>query len=185
MFTEVLISMYRFVNNNFSTLTQTRFYGVIPALAIATLTDFLITVSLCILLYGNGPGSALPSTKRLVNRLIIYAINRCLLTLAVAIAELAVTAYNQDTWGMGLDFNIGKLYANSLLASLNTRQCLRHQGSSPNSLDLRMSTVHFADPPKLPGDVESSEDRERCFKVPEMAVIDITSNPIPDKTMAL
>ncbi|KAI6104354.1 hypothetical protein F5141DRAFT_185849 [Pisolithus sp. B1] len=89
----------------------------------------VITMSLCILLYDRGSGSALPRTKRLLNTLIIYAVNRCLLILLAAAAILAVVLAAQDMWFLALSLVIGKLYANSLLASLNSREHLRSQGT--------------------------------------------------------
>ncbi|KAI6158134.1 hypothetical protein BKA82DRAFT_996528 [Pisolithus tinctorius] len=60
---------------------------------------------------------------------------------------------HRDTLAMGLDFIIGKLYTNSLLASLNTRQYLQSRvlGSGPNE---RINVVHLVKLPKL------SEERE-------------------------
>ncbi|KAI6132578.1 hypothetical protein EDD16DRAFT_417618 [Pisolithus croceorrhizus] len=93
-----------------------------PFVATRVLDEVLITLSLCILLYEKGSRSAFPRTKHLMNTLVIYAVNRCFLTLLFAIAECVTIVGNEYTWAMGFEFNIGKLYANSLLASLNTRQ---------------------------------------------------------------
>ncbi|KAI6151119.1 hypothetical protein BKA82DRAFT_443588 [Pisolithus tinctorius] len=200
IFTEILISMCRLINNEASFVSQTKFYTT-PALSSIVLAEILITVSLCVLLYESGSRSAIPRTKRLLNTLIIYAVNRCLLTLLVAIAELTVVrvtyckmtitrsqflqdANEQTAWTMGLDFIIGKLYANSLLASLNTRQHLRFQGSATES-DVRVNTVHFANFPKLPEDGCSSKDGRRHFDVCDAVVIDIGTFQVRDKTTAL
>ncbi|KAI5996481.1 hypothetical protein F5J12DRAFT_355985 [Pisolithus orientalis] len=154
-----------FVNNRISVLTQIKFYGVTPTVATVVLAETLITVSLCILLYDGGSYFAFPGTKRLLNTLIIYAVNRCLLTLLVAIAELVMvhvayytmlmslshfpqTANEKHAWLIGLNFIIGKLYANSLLASLNTRQYLRSLGSGIESAE-HVGAIHFADPANL------------------------------------
>ncbi|KAI6003105.1 hypothetical protein EDD15DRAFT_2526992 [Pisolithus albus] len=144
-----------FANDEFSFLPKIRFSALIPCSAALVLVEVLITLSLCILLYDNGSHSAFPRTKRLLNTLIIYAVNRCLLILLVALAELATLVDNQDIWAMGLDFNIGKLYVNSLLASLNTRQYLRSQISGLKP-DLAFDSVHFGNLPKLPGDEETT-----------------------------
>ncbi|KAI6138943.1 hypothetical protein BKA82DRAFT_598087 [Pisolithus tinctorius] len=175
--------MCRLINNEASFVSQTKFYTT-PALSSIVLAEILITVSLCVLLYESGSRSAIPRTKRLLNTLIIYAVNRCLLTLLVAIAELTVDANDQTAWTMGLDFIIGKLYANSLLASLNTRQHLRFQGSATES-DVRVNAVHFANFPKLPEDGCSSKDGRRHFDVPDAVVIDIGAFQVRDKTTAL
>lgn len=166
------------VNNQASNVSRTRFYTATPAVSAIVLAEILITTSLCVLLYDSGSRSAVPRTKRLLNTLIIYAVNRCLLTLLVTVAELIVDANDQSAWTMGLDFIVGKLYANSLLASLNTRQHLRSQGSSPES-NGHVNAVHFANLPKLSEEERSSKD------VREGVVLDITTAPVHDKIPAL
>ncbi|KAI6095106.1 hypothetical protein EDD16DRAFT_1680974, partial [Pisolithus croceorrhizus] len=52
--------------------------------ATVALAEVLIMVSLCVLLHDSGSSSAFPRTNRLLNTLIIYAVNRCLLTLVGA-----------------------------------------------------------------------------------------------------
>lgn len=91
---------------------------------------------------------------------------------------------HQDNWTLGLEFIVGKLYSNSLLASLNSWGHLRSQAAGTLS-DLRISAVHFANPPRLRRDIESSKDREKWCDIPEMAVIDITTDPALDKTTVL
>ncbi|KAI6095954.1 hypothetical protein EDD16DRAFT_1903249 [Pisolithus croceorrhizus] len=148
------------VNHQTSGVTQMTFYGVIPAVTVGALAETLITISLCILLYDRRSGSALSRTKRLLNTLIIYAVNRCLLILLVAITALVMTVEGQDTWFLGFSFVAGRLYANAFLASLNSREHLRSQGSGTPP-DLRIDVVHFANPPKLPGDVENFKSGTR------------------------
>ncbi|KAI6158117.1 hypothetical protein BKA82DRAFT_4066975 [Pisolithus tinctorius] len=85
---------------------------------------------------------------------------------------------------MALDFVIGKLYANSLLASLNTRQHLQSRGSGSGSPG-RINDVHFPKPPKLSKDWGSSKDGERHFNGREGVVIDITAVSVHDKITTL
>lgn len=177
-------SAQEFVDPSASILAQIKFARVTPAFAMIALAEVLITVSLCILLYHGGSGAAFPSTKRLLNTLIIYAVNRCLLSSLVAIVDLLVTVEDQSTWSLGLSFVMAKLYANSLLASLNSREHLRSRAAGAPS-DIRFSAVHFSNLPKLPQNAENSEDRARQLDMPEMAVIDLTPNPALDKTTAL
>ncbi|KAI6158157.1 hypothetical protein BKA82DRAFT_4067614 [Pisolithus tinctorius] len=150
---EAVIMM--FVNRDVDILTQIRFSAVLPALAIVALVEALITISLCVLFHGSRSRSAFPRTKRLFQTLIIYAVNRCLLTSLVTIAEFTVNVNQQDDWTMGLDFMIGKLYANSLLASLNTRQYLRSQHSGTESAE-HINTIHLGNLPQHSGDVPLS-----------------------------
>ncbi|KAI6107860.1 hypothetical protein EV401DRAFT_427518 [Pisolithus croceorrhizus] len=154
-----------FVNDAVGFASSTRFYGSVPTASADPLAEVLITVSLCVLLYDSGSRSTFPRTKRLVNTLIIYSVNRCLLILPVVIAELAMAITEQAAWSMALNFIMGKLYANSLLASLNTRQHLRSQESSvqPHQCD---DVIRFAKPRKFSEDVESSNNGGRHINVP-------------------
>lgn len=147
-----------FVHDEATIFTQIRFSVVIPTGTAFILSEGLITILLCVLLYG-GSRDGLPRTKRLLNTLIVYAVNRCLLTLLVAIAMFSMTVEVQDSWSMGLNFIIGRLYTNSLLASLNARQYLRSQNPE-TAVHLHMDVIAFADPQKLSGQGESPKDRE-------------------------
>ncbi|KAI6100207.1 hypothetical protein F5141DRAFT_324538 [Pisolithus sp. B1] len=147
------VAVLTFVDNKMSMLTRTWYYGVTPSAATGALADILIAVSLCVHLYGSGSLSAAPRTKRLVSTLIVYVVNRCLMTSLVVIAQLTVNVDQLPAWTMGLDFIIGK-------PSLNTRQYLQSQGSdtvsSPNT-----SAIHFADMLKPSRDTESCKDGRR------------------------
>ncbi|KAI6103842.1 hypothetical protein EV401DRAFT_2019043, partial [Pisolithus croceorrhizus] len=164
---------------------QNRFYGVIPATAATALAEILIAVSLCVLLYDSGSGFASSGTKRLLNTLIIYAVNRCLLNLLVTIAALVEVIEAQNAWSTALTLIIGSLYANSFLASLNSQKRLRPQDSKTESLaDERVSTIHFANLPRLPGDGERPKDEVTRVDVHDM-VIDIGADACLDKAITL
>ncbi|KAI6104372.1 hypothetical protein F5141DRAFT_1065160 [Pisolithus sp. B1] len=179
----ILILVVRLIDRGSGILKQITYYDMTPAWVIIIVAEVLITVSLCVVFNSSNSG---PITKRLLNTLIIYAVNRCLLTSnqyliqafrcgLVAIADLVVTDEIKDTWTVGLDFVLGQLYTNSFLATLNSR--------APS--DLRISTIRFADPPEPPRDVESSKDGASRFDVHKVAVIDVsTTNPALDKTTA-
>ncbi|KAI6112257.1 hypothetical protein EDD16DRAFT_1174104 [Pisolithus croceorrhizus] len=174
------------IRNETSVLTRTWYYGVTPSVGTAVLAEILITVSLCVLLYDNGLRSAVPRTKRLLNSLITYAANRCLLTSIVAIAELSVNADQQAAWTMGLNFIIGKLYANSFLASLNTRQYLRSRDSALEADGLD-NAVHLANLSKHLEDGRGSKVVGGRSNVREVAVVCTTttmtfSDPAFDNT---
>ncbi|KAI6131004.1 hypothetical protein EDD16DRAFT_1538047 [Pisolithus croceorrhizus] len=172
------------VNHEASIVTRITFYGVTPAVAIMALAEVLITISLCVLLYDRGSSSALPRTKRLLKTLIIYAVNRCSLILLVATAMFAMVLEAQDMWFLALSFVIGKLYTNSFLASLNSREHLRSHGAGTPP-DLRIGVVRFANPPKFLEDIESFKKKAGIVDVPEVAVIDVTIDLTPDKTTML
>ncbi|KAI6104408.1 hypothetical protein F5141DRAFT_1293292 [Pisolithus sp. B1] len=166
--TEMLIFLCSLVNEEASVIRQIRFYAATPFAA-------TLWHSLCLLkmtsvrVDGSYPTTPL-STKRLLTMLIIYAVNRCLLVLIVALAEFVTTVELQNAWSTGLDFTIGKLYANSLLASLNTRQHLRSRGST-TKLNEGIHVVHFTNMPKLSEGIKGSQDGERRVDVHEGAVM--------------
>ncbi|KAI6132355.1 hypothetical protein EV401DRAFT_1917271 [Pisolithus croceorrhizus] len=178
------VAVLIFVNNESSTLSKITSYASIPCVATRVLAEVLITLSLCILVYDKGSRSVFPRTKRLLNTLIIYAINRCFLVLLVALAELVVILCNKDVWAMGFEINIGTLYANSLPASLNTRKYLRSQGLGPRSV-LSNDVVHIVVLPKFSRDGKTSKDGQRQPDLREVALIDVAAVPVLDKTTGL
>ncbi|KAJ7580897.1 hypothetical protein C8J56DRAFT_961076 [Mycena floridula] len=116
-----------------------------PFAAFDVVSDILISVALCILLYGSRSG--ISATNTLISTLILYAINRCLLTSVVAVVEVITFSLSpKSLWFLAIDFTIGKLYANSALASLNSRRSLRGTASETKTevINLRSSTVQFS-----------------------------------------
>ncbi|KAI6122085.1 hypothetical protein F5141DRAFT_1201483 [Pisolithus sp. B1] len=170
----MVVTVLIFYNNKMSVFTQTSYYSVTPSAASVVVAEVLITVSLCVILYDGGSYSGCARAKRLIKTLITYAANRCLLTSIVLIGELVVNVDQQAVWTMGFNFIVGKLYTNSLLASLNAREHLRSQGS-PTTSTLNIDGLHFADPPTPPKDGRNSKDEERRFDVHELADTDISS----------
>ncbi|KAG2112700.1 uncharacterized protein F5147DRAFT_684131 [Suillus discolor] len=132
-----------FIKKEFSALSQITLYAATPFAVTAVLSDVFIAVSLCILLHGNR-GSYV-ETHALVHTLMVYAINRCLLTSAVAVAEVIAFAISPGSlWFIAIDFVIGKLYANSLLASLNSRSALRgHNHTHDDGTSFRVNTINL------------------------------------------
>lgn len=117
----------------FSKVAQISLIAATPFAVFAVLSDVVIAGALCVLLHRGRAGSSIRSTNTLVNTLIIFAINRCLLTSVVAVAETIMYAIFPDSlWFIGIDFVIGKLYANSFLATLNTRRALRRREAAPS-----------------------------------------------------
>ncbi|KAI6003069.1 hypothetical protein EDD15DRAFT_2516141 [Pisolithus albus] len=169
-------AILKFLKTETSLSTQILLHIGTPALALYMLAEIMIAVWLCTLLYDSSSHSSFPRTKCLLNTLIIYAVNRCLLAVLVTIAEVVTDVSNQVIWTIALDFICQGVYSSSLLASLNTRQYLRSQASSTIS-DLRVAAVNFPKLSKLEGDVGSSEDGTKRFGVSDEGVIDITADP--------
>ncbi|KIJ64218.1 hypothetical protein HYDPIDRAFT_28656 [Hydnomerulius pinastri MD-312] len=145
-----------FMKKEFAALSEITLSAATPFAITAVLSDVCIAGALCVLLHGNR--SPFYKTNLLVNTLIIYAINRCLLTSAVAVAEVIMFAISPHSlWFLAIDFVIGKLYANSFLASLNSRSSLRGRGlHSDVDSSMRMNTVDLSDLRVSPGEDSGS-----------------------------
>ncbi|KAH8117679.1 hypothetical protein DFH11DRAFT_851797 [Phellopilus nigrolimitatus] len=115
-------------------MKELTFIAALPFAIAAVLSDIVIAASLCYLLQHRK--TTFRSTNILLNYLIVYAINRCLLTSVIAVVEVIVFAASPNTyWFLAIDFVIGKCYANSLLATLNSRAALRGKGLSTDGFD--------------------------------------------------
>ncbi|KDR76332.1 hypothetical protein GALMADRAFT_247721 [Galerina marginata CBS 339.88] len=118
--------VYLFITKEFARLQELSASSIVPFGITTIISDILIAVALCILLHSNR--SEFGDTNTIINKLILYAINRCILTTAVAFAETIVFSVLPNSfYSIAIDFIVGKLYANSLLAVLNSRANLRPQ----------------------------------------------------------
>ncbi|PFH52953.1 hypothetical protein AMATHDRAFT_55837 [Amanita thiersii Skay4041] len=118
--------VFFFLKKEFARLKEVLFESVLPFGILAIASDIFIALALCILLHGSR--SDFVETNNLINKLIVIAINRCVLTSAVAVIEVIVfVILPQSFYTFAFDFIIGKLYANSLLATLNARRMLQAQ----------------------------------------------------------
>ncbi|KAL5503821.1 hypothetical protein ACEPAH_7892 [Sanghuangporus vaninii] len=119
-----------FIKRAFHRLPELKYIAVLPFAITAVLSDIMITVALCYLLQNRK--TSFRSTNELLNLLIIYAINRCLVVSILAVVEVILFVSLPGTfWFLALDFVglfIGFRYANSLLATLNSRHSLRGKG---------------------------------------------------------
>lgn len=93
--------------------------------------------------------TGLPRTDSLINTLIVYSINRGVLNSIATVADLTcfLTMPDNFIW-LALNFVVSKLYSNSLLATLNTRNVLRGKGEDLGLTctlsTLRVSTANQA-----------------------------------------
>ncbi|KAJ7624070.1 hypothetical protein DFH06DRAFT_1230318 [Mycena polygramma] len=92
----------------------------LPMAATKTAADTMMAGSLCFVLFDQRTGFR--RTNSLIYTLIVYAINRCLLTAGMALVVLVMIALRPNAMiYVGPQFLIPGLYANALLASLNSR----------------------------------------------------------------
>ncbi|KAJ7599260.1 hypothetical protein C8J56DRAFT_1040155 [Mycena floridula] len=118
-------------------------FGVVTSASIirlvsAAVCDTAIAVAMCFFLHRKRTGYK--KTDKVIDHLIIFSINTGLLTSVASIACLITYLLVPQTWVyLGLCFLISKLYANTFLSSLNSRQILRE--------NLRASeTITISDP---------------------------------------
>ncbi|PBK92498.1 hypothetical protein ARMGADRAFT_162318 [Armillaria gallica] len=84
--------------------------------------DVLITASLVTILYRSKPRAVFSDTTNHVTRLIRYTVETGLLTSVVAVCELILWLTNRQYNFHFIGFlTLGKLYSNTLLATLNSR----------------------------------------------------------------
>ncbi|KAJ7268012.1 hypothetical protein C8J57DRAFT_1326377 [Mycena rebaudengoi] len=92
--------------------------------ALSTAADVIITATLCIMLRQTRPASI--QTETMVNKLILFTLNTGLLTSLCAVASLvSLIASPKTLIYASFYFCIGRLYSNSLLATLNARDIIR------------------------------------------------------------
>jgi len=128
-----------FRKKDFVKLQEVKWDAALPFAISAILSDVVIATALCILLGSNRTG--FKGTNSLINYLILIAIHRCVLTSAVAIVEVVVYVVRPaSSYFFAIDFLVGKLYTNSLLASLNSRSSLRGAGVEGSTQETELST---------------------------------------------
>ncbi|THU98509.1 hypothetical protein K435DRAFT_777480 [Dendrothele bispora CBS 962.96] len=111
----------------------------VPMLAFRIITDILICVSLCYTLWDSR--TEIRRTTKLINMLIVYAINRFVLTTLVVIVQMIVLITKPQSIGaMVIEFVTVHLYVNSLLATLNSRNHLRNIGNDRVNSDSNLSS---------------------------------------------
>ncbi|EJD03388.1 uncharacterized protein FOMMEDRAFT_156792 [Fomitiporia mediterranea MF3/22] len=94
--------------------------------AIAVVCDILITGSLCYWLHGSRTG--LHGMDEIIDKIILYSVENGALTCFSSIASLICAIIMPGNLVfIGIHFVISKLYINSVLASLNTRNSFRAQ----------------------------------------------------------
>ncbi|KAF4622143.1 hypothetical protein D9613_009320 [Agrocybe pediades] len=113
-------SVLMFIKKEWSKLGSINYHATAPFAIFAVVSDIMIAASLMYFLHGQRSG--MKRTDRVITKLIVYAANRGLVTSIVIIVEaIAFTKLHNTLWFLAIDFIIGKLYANSLLATLNCR----------------------------------------------------------------
>jgi hypothetical protein len=122
-----------------------KIYGT-AALATGVATDAITASALCYFLHKLRTGHK--TSDGLINALTIYAINTGALTSAISLTTLLLYNLQQHAfYFMASYFCLGKVYAISLLCTLNTRKTVRGRGTdrgeNTNSNTNKRSTFFF------------------------------------------
>ncbi|KAF7326906.1 hypothetical protein MVEN_02584500 [Mycena venus] len=139
--------------------------GLVPLYCIRVVSDAITAVVLCAVLHeASSRLTTFTGSKRVVKTLMVYAMNRFILTTIVVIIQTIVLLIKPDSiWAMVLDAITVHLYVNSLLATLNARQKLRSidpHGQSNNAREDSVPDLFFdsqyinTEPDQVESDVE-------------------------------
>ncbi|KAJ3776862.1 hypothetical protein FB446DRAFT_242413 [Lentinula raphanica] len=106
--------------------------------ALSTAADVIIAASLCFLLMQSKTGFKHSDT--LINRLIVFSVNTGLATSICAVASLvSLIASPNSLLYAPFYFCIGRLYSNSLLATLNARNQIRNGSNDTEHMMVSLS----------------------------------------------
>ncbi|KAF9554442.1 hypothetical protein CPC08DRAFT_712905 [Agrocybe pediades] len=115
--------------------------------ALAAAGDVLIAASLCALLHFSRTGFQRSDT--MINKLIMFSVNTGVLTSLCAVASLiSITVAGNTFLYIAFFFCIGRLYTNSLLATLNARKSIRGAGDAIHTLTTSGGDLSLAQFPK-------------------------------------
>ncbi|EIN13003.1 hypothetical protein PUNSTDRAFT_131231 [Punctularia strigosozonata HHB-11173 SS5] len=115
-------------------------WSIRTGLGVATAADVCIAAALVYYLSRNQ--TAFANTKRLIQRMLTFTIETCLITSTVTVIDIICFATMPDNFVfLGLYFLVSKLYSNSLLTSLNARQSFREGHTGPSRLTTGTSGV--------------------------------------------
>lgn len=128
--------------------------------ALAAVGDTLIAGILCTLLHKSRTGFQRSDT--MINKLMLFAVNTGVLTSMCAICSLiTILAAGNTFLYIAFFFCIGRLYSNSLLATLNARQIIRGAIEGHNSTSDNLSLSQF--PKNRPTNISIKIDTTKEF----------------------
>ncbi|KAI0959388.1 hypothetical protein AcW1_004224 [Taiwanofungus camphoratus] len=112
--------------------------------AIAAAGDLVIALSLCFMLHRSRTGFR--RSDGLINKLIVFTVNTGLLTSVCAVCSLIAIVVLPGTFiYICFYFTLGRLYTNSILATLNARSILRARTSGDDVLSLSLQDLQDSD----------------------------------------
>ncbi|KAJ7499644.1 hypothetical protein FB451DRAFT_1206070 [Mycena latifolia] len=103
---------------------------VLSSIGVSTTVDVVVAISLCVLLWQRRTRSSVKTTQQTIDSLLAWTINTGLLTSAASIMMLIFFVTMANFAWLTMLLIIPRLFANSMLASLNSRNKLRHDGNA-------------------------------------------------------
>ncbi|KAJ7512714.1 hypothetical protein B0H11DRAFT_1947031 [Mycena galericulata] len=114
---------------------------------VSAINDLLIAISLVYFLYRQRTSANLTRTVAVIDKLIAWTIETGVLTSTIGIATLILFLKQPDNYAWLACFAVGaRLFANSLLANLNSRTSLRGQDRTIGLLSTRDVMPQFESP---------------------------------------
>jgi len=119
-----------FINKTISSNQDKDQSTVITLSVINIICDTMITVALCVLLQNRRSGVTQESRiNRIIHDIIVFSLERFFLCMIIAVVEFVTfLVFPKTLYTAAIDMVEGKLVANSLLATLNSRQALKGAG---------------------------------------------------------
>ncbi|KAJ6542009.1 hypothetical protein DFH09DRAFT_1174453 [Mycena vulgaris] len=153
-----IVTTVHLFQNPLATAISARSFQILSGMVqgLAALNDVLITICMCIWLYrhkkgsgGWGMGQAF-GTEKILDTLILYAVSRGVLTAVTQFLFLTLNlALPHATYWMPFHQAVGKLYVNSVFATLNVRNTFADVPEPPGT------NLSFVNMP--PGHVETTD----------------------------
>ncbi|OSD07715.1 hypothetical protein PYCCODRAFT_342690 [Trametes coccinea BRFM310] len=113
----------------FSAEKTLRNHGI-GGLCVSVVTESMLSLSLAY--YLNAQRTGLRKSNDMITKLIALTVTTGMLTTVFNVADLiAYIARPSDLYVLCFNFMLGKLYANALLTSLNSREYILHTGDQP------------------------------------------------------
>ncbi|KAF9488449.1 hypothetical protein BDN71DRAFT_457379 [Pleurotus eryngii] len=150
--------------------------AMVPLFVTRVISDATVSATLCIILYD---ARGFNGSMRMIKTLIIYSINRFLLTTLLVVTQTVILISRPESiWAMVIEYITAQLYVNSFLATLNSRNRLRHIGGQDSSVHISSASrprVTAVSAPRFRGEswVESQRGDDVKFSVENVGGIKI------------
>ncbi|THH28481.1 hypothetical protein EUX98_g5699 [Antrodiella citrinella] len=145
--------------------TSKAFYTVVVGLALSSLVDLMIALTLIYYLWKNKTGFT--STDNIMHVLMAYCVNSGMLTMMCSTATIFTFSTMKTSLLFAGFYQISsKLYANSLMGTLNARDFLRQMSTSGRSRFNETSDlgVHFESQDAAPRHIEIFQEASKVVR---------------------